>query len=132
MPGKKSYKPLTQQQIQILQNQNCTAQDWSKVLVSDDFDTSCVKNTNFFGQVKLANLSGAVKTLHGLEKPCGIYNATLSDCSVAENTRITNVAVHIANYDIAENVCIENIATMQTNPGSVSYTHLTLPTTPYV
>lgn len=118
MPGEKSYKSLTQQQIQTLENQNCTACDWSKVIVSDDFDTTCIKNANFFGQAKLANLSGTIKTLHGLEKPSGIYNATLSDCSVAENTRIANVAVHIANYDIAENVCIENIATMQTNPGS--------------
>jgi hypothetical protein len=118
MSGEKSYKPITEQQIQILQNFNCTADDWSKVLVSDDFDTSCIKSTQFFGQVKLANLSGTIKTLHGLQKPCGIYNAALSDCSVAENTRIADIAVHIANYDIAQNVCIENIATMQTNPGA--------------
>jgi len=104
--------------MQALQSRGCTAQDWSKVLVSEDFDPACVKNTNFFGQVKLANLSGSIKTLQGLEKPCGIYNASISNCSVAENTRIANVALQIADYDIAENVCIENVANMQTNPGA--------------
>jgi hypothetical protein len=118
MPGEKSYKPLNKQQIQALESQNCTACDWSKVLVSHDFETSCVKNANFLGQVKLTNLSGNIKTLHAIEKPCGIYNATLSNCSIADNTRIANVTVHIADYDIAENVCIENVAVMQTNPGA--------------
>ena len=118
MLDEKLYKPITQPQIQILENQSCTAQDWSKVLASNDFDPYCVKNTNFLGNIQLANLSGTVKTPHRLEKPCGIYNASLSNCTVAEKTRIANVAVHIANYDIAENVCIENISVMQANPGS--------------
>lgn len=118
MPAEKSYKPLNKQQIQALETQSCTACDWSKVLVANDFDPSCVKNTNFLGKIRLANLSGNIKTLHAIEKPCGIYNATLSNCSIADNTRIANVAVHIADYDIAENVCIENVAVMQTNPSA--------------
>ena len=96
---------LTDKQIETLKAQGCSAQDWGKVLVADDFDVLRIKDVHFLGQIKVGSL-------------CSIYNATIVNCTIGDNSRIANIGVHIANYDIAENVCIENVATMQTNAGA--------------
>jgi hypothetical protein len=118
MKNKKSYRPLTQEQIKILQNQGCSAENWALVKVAERFDPSCVVNTHLLGGVKIGRLAGKVKSVRGLEKPCGIYNATIANCTIGDHTRIANIGVHIANYEIAEGVCVENVDTMQTNRGA--------------
>ncbi|GAG29829.1 unnamed protein product, partial [marine sediment metagenome] len=92
--------------------------DWNQVFVADGFEASCIRNAHLLGRVEIGNLTGRVKTVRGLEKPCGIDNATIVNCTIGDHTRIANIGVHIANYDIADGVCIENVATMQTNPGT--------------
>ncbi|NQV31664.1 MAG: DUF4954 family protein [Phycisphaeraceae bacterium] len=111
-------KALTQAQIDTLQLQGCTARDWAQVTVTDTLDTTCIKNVDFSGQVQIGNLSGTIKTPQGLTKPCGIYNAALANCTVADGCRIANVGVHIANYNIEAGACIEHVGLMQTNPGA--------------
>jgi len=114
----KNHRPLTAEQIKTLQQQFCTAEDWGKIKVADGFDARRVRNTAFLGPVFIGSLSGSVKTAQGLEKSAGIYNSTISNCSIADNVRISNVSVHIASYDIGPGVCIEDVATMQTNPAA--------------
>jgi hypothetical protein len=116
MTDRKTYQSLTQNQIKTLEANGCTAEDWNRILVADGFDPSFVRNTELLGQVRIGNLTGKVKSVHGLEKPCGIYNAIVADCTIGDHTRIANIGVHIAGYDIADKVCIENVATMQTGP----------------
>jgi hypothetical protein len=112
------YKPVSKEQIESLTSRGCTAENWGTVKVADGFDALSIMGTHFIGDVKLGNLSGAINSIGGLEKPCGIYNATIANCCVGDKVRIANVAVHIANYNIADNVCIENVAVMQTNSGA--------------
>jgi len=118
MTRKKSYNAITQDQIDILLSRGCTAEDWDSVKVSGKFNPSCVKNSSFSGQVNIGDLSGTIKSFHGIEKSCGIYNAAIIDCTIGDNCRIANVSVHIANYDIADGVCIEDVSTIQTNPAA--------------
>ena len=118
MSKEKSHQNLTQEQIETLQSQGCTAGDWGKVLVADNFETSRIKNAYFSGQVKIGKIDGEVADIRGSKKPCGIYNAAVSNCNIGDNVRIAGIGVWLANYDIADDVCIENVATMQTNPGA--------------
>lgn len=118
MTNQKSYQELTEGQIKALISQGCTAEDFKGVKVADGFDVSCIVNTRFSGEVKIGNLAGEIESAGGIKKPCGIYNATIINCTVGDNSRIANVAGHIANYDIADNVCVENTGIMQTNPGA--------------
>jgi len=112
------YKNLTAEQIKQLQQQGCCAQDWYQVKVADGFDTARVGNACFSGQVNIGSQKGTVKSAGGIEKPSGIYNAMIINCTIGDDVRIANVGVHIANYDIESNVCIENVATMQINAGA--------------
>ena len=118
MANDTKYKSLTDEQIKTLVSQGCCCADWSGVRVSGQFDPAFVVNAAFVGQVRLGSITKNVSTASGIDKTGGVYNAMLCDCTVGDNTLIANVGVHIANYDIAENVAIENVATMQTNPGA--------------
>ncbi len=118
MSQQNTYRELTEEQIKILQNQGCSAQDWSLVKVADGFNPTRVRGTQFFGRVHIGRFTGNVKFAGGLEKPSGIYNATIADCSIGNDARISNIGVHIANYDIGSGACIENVGTMATHPGA--------------
>ena len=114
----KVYRKLTAREREVLRMQGCSAEDWQHVEVTDDFDPAYVRSARFLGSVRLGRFSGNVSTIGGLERSSGIYNAVLCDCTVGDDTRIANIGLHIANYDIGQGVCIENVATIQTNPGA--------------
>jgi hypothetical protein len=107
-----------QEQIKVLEGQGCSAEDWSKVKVADGFNPARVRNVQFLGRVHIGWLTGNISFAGGLEKPSGIYSATIIDCKVGNDVRISNVGVHIANYDIRSGACIENVGTMVTRPGA--------------
>jgi len=117
MGNGQAYQALTEAQIGTLEAQGCTAPDWSQVRVDPAFDPAQVRDVQFSGHVQIGDLSGSIETV-GLAKPGGLYHAILANCTVGAGCRIANVGVHIANYDIEDGVCIENIGVMQTNPGA--------------
>lgn len=118
MNDNETFRTLTTREIELLRMQGCFAEDWATIEVADGFDPACVRNSHFSGVVRLGRFAGTVRLPNGFEKPSGIYDAVISNCTVGDDTRISNIGVHIANYDIGERVCIENVATMQTNPGA--------------
>ncbi len=118
MPEEKTYQVISSEQIKALEAQGCCGEDWKQVEVADGFISERIKNTCFMGQVRIGGLGGTAESVHGIQKPCGIYNATILNCNIGDGVRIANIGVHIANYDIAEGVCIEDVGTIQTNAGA--------------
>ena len=118
MMKKNDFRQLQPEEIKTLEQNRCTCSDWSAVKVAEGFGPASILNSHFMGNVTIGEISGSIESLGGIEKPCGIYNATIIDCCIGNNARISNVGVHIANYDIEDGVCIEDIGTMQTNPGA--------------
>ncbi len=112
------YHVLTDREVELLRMQGCSAEDWTKIEAAEGFDPTHVRSARLLGSVRLGRFDGHVRAVEGVERPSGLYNVVLSNCTVGDNTRISNIGLHIANYDIADNVCIENVATMQTNPGA--------------
>lgn len=113
-----SYRNLTQDEIQALAGQGCTADDWAAVRVAQPFDVSRVRNAHFSGKVEIGPVDGFVTTEVGLKKPAGIYNAYVANCTIGRHTRIANIGVHVAHYDIGDGVCIEGVGSMHTRPGA--------------
>lgn len=64
-------RQLTQTEIQSLENQRCWAEDWTKIIVADDFSAKQVRNTNFYGNIQIgSNVTITdVKILKGSCKP---------------------------------------------------------------
>jgi hypothetical protein len=118
MSQQNTYRELTEEQIKILQNQGCSAQDWSLVKVADGFNPARIRNVQFLSRIRIGRFTDSIKLAGGLEKPSGIYNATIANCTIGNDARISNIGVHIANYDIGSGACIENVGTMATRPGA--------------
>ena len=118
MTQQREYRVLTDDEISILTDQGCSALDWSNVRVAAGFNAVRLRNTHFSGDVLIGAMRGSVKSAQGIKKTTGVYNAVIADCTIGDDTRIANIGVHLANYDIGDNVCIENVGTMQTDPGA--------------
>lgn len=105
---------LTPFEIQTLQSNSCTAEDWSLIKVSDSFDPSRVTNTAFFGTISLGGNKGSIEISEGFMKPCGIHNATLRNVMIGDDCLIENVRGYINNYYISDNCLISNVYVIET------------------
>jgi carbonic anhydrase/acetyltransferase-like protein (isoleucine patch superfamily) len=106
-----ALRNLTQGEIDTLQRNGSTAENWERVRVSKEFDANRVWNTQFIGDVSIGKNSGKV-TVDGLERPCGIRSATIANCTIGNNVFIANVGSFIGNYDIEDDVVIEDVSVM--------------------
>jgi len=102
-----TLRKLTASEIDILKRQGCTARDWNNISVNDAFPTENIKNVDFFGNIEIGNLTGSKKIPVGIEKDCGIFNSQVANCKIGDDCLISNVQ-NLANYDILDNVIIEN------------------------
>lgn len=108
------YRNLTDQEIAQLEQQMCTCDEWSNVFVASDFDTKTIYNTHFTGVIQIASQSKRIKLFGGIKRRAGIYNSTLHNCSIGENCYINYVKNHISNYNIGNNVIINNVQIIAT------------------
>ncbi|MEK6247455.1 MAG: DUF4954 family protein, partial [Planctomycetales bacterium] len=111
------YRKLTDDERNALLAAGCTASNWDDVQVEDGFDPTRVVRATFSGTVRIGKQTGSVD-VEGIDKPTGIYDATIVDCDIGRNARIANVRVHIANYVIGDNALIEDVGKMVTKPGA--------------
>ena len=110
MAQDKLYQALTDDQIAVLTNQGCTAEDWALLRVAEGFDPSRIKNTHFSGSISIGRLDKKVTLFGGIERDTGIYNATCHNCRIGDNVFINNVENYIANYHIEDDVIIDHVA----------------------
>ncbi len=108
---------VSQSQIERLTAQGCTAQDWSTVVLDATTDLSRIQRTHFLGTVRVGSTAGDA-TVDGVSLPCGIYDATLADCTVGANVRIARIGSAIARYDIGAGAVIQDVAAMTAEAGA--------------
>ncbi len=106
---KKVYRKLTREEIDLLEQRGCTAENWQQVEVSDPFIPERLREVSFGGKVWLGSNDGSLSEGGLRERPCGISRAALYDCRVGDSVLIANVGRYIANYDIEAGVVIENV-----------------------
>ncbi len=100
---------LTPAEVRLLENQGCSAADWSTVEVADGIDLRYVRNARFSGSVKLGLFQKSFTMPGGVEKHSGINMATLHNVEVGDNCCIENIKNYIANYRIGADTFIENV-----------------------
>ena len=103
------YRNLTDEEVLQLKNQGCRSTDWSQILVSPNFVVENICNVNFSGINILGTNSGTIEFEGGITRNCGIYNATIHNCTIGDQVYINQVSNYLANYDIQDHVIIENI-----------------------
>jgi len=102
------YRNLTEKEINILIENRCNCDNWKTILVKEEFGPTNIINVNFEGNVKIGIFSKIITNHNNVKKHSGIYNSSISNCSLSDNVHISNVAA-LANYSIDENTIIENV-----------------------
>ena len=114
----RNYRLLTDHEINKLEEQGCTAEDWTAIKVADDFMTTYVHNVAFYGDITLGVFEKNVEVSQDFLKHSGIRNATLRNVSIGDNCLIENIGTYINNYSIGDECYITNVNTMETTEGA--------------
>ena len=109
----KQYRPLREAEIQMLKDQGCTVFDWKQVEVAEGFNPSYIHNVHFAGTVRLGSFDKPFIQEKGISLPVGLYDVSLQDVTIGDNVRISHVRGILANYEIADNVWIEDVGCLQ-------------------
>lgn len=105
----RTYRALTNDEIQELKKQSCLADDWNHVFVTSDFTTDYVHHTRFSGTVRLGAFKDEFMLSGGIKKHSGLRHVTLHNVTMGDNCCIENIQNYIANYEIGDNAFIENV-----------------------
>lgn len=114
-----TYRPLTEYEIQIFENNNCWAEDWARVeVVEEGFQPKFFHRVMFYGDIRLGRFEKNVEVTKDFVKHSGINDATLRNVSVGNNCLIEKVGNYINNYTIGDDCIITNISVMETTEGA--------------
>ena len=103
------FRKLTQDEIAALKTQMCSAADWNRVEVSEEFTPDHIRYVRFSGDIRLGSFKKEFSLAGGMVKHSGIYYATLHNVTVGDDCCIENVKNYIANYRIGSGTFIENV-----------------------
>lgn len=103
------YRNLTGSEITTLESRGCSCSDWSRIEVAEPFNPARYRNVCFIGDNRLG-AAEAVKTyIAGIPRETGIYDATLSNCTVGRDVYIHDVTGGLVNVEIEDDVRIESV-----------------------
>ena len=114
----RDYRQLTQEEIDVLERNNCWAENWESVKVADDFSPYGFHRVMFYGDIRLGVFDLQVEVTKGFTKHSGINDATLRNVTIGDNCLIEKIGNFINNYTIGDNCYISNVSTMETTEGA--------------
>ncbi|MBN1158086.1 MAG: DUF4954 family protein [Bacteroidales bacterium] len=110
---KTGWRNLSSDEVERLVKNNNTAEDWDSILVTDPFDTNQIKNTNFYGLIRIGCVRNVIIQHHDLRVPAGITNSLIISCDIGNDVAI-HEAHYLAHYIIGDRCIIFNIDEMHT------------------
>lgn len=105
---------LTDREISTLEEQGCTAEEWSEIIVDDDFSTDSIRNVMFYGHIEIGSLNSTITVEDGFIRRCIIRNATLNNVTIGDGCLIENIRGYISNYSIGEKCYISDVGIITT------------------
>lgn len=107
------YRHLTAKEIQTLVRNDNSADDWTHLLVANEFDAKLVKRCSFFGKIRIGKLQPLFHEFNNLRMPVGLYNSTIISCDIGDNVVIDQVSF-MSHYIIGNDVMLVNIKELST------------------
>ncbi|MDR1212155.1 MAG: DUF4954 family protein [Spirochaetaceae bacterium] len=89
------------------------APDWNDFLVADPFDPRLIRNSVFYGLVRLGPLEHTVIQRHDFALPSGIRNSMIISSDIGANCAIYDCS-YLSHYIIGDRVILSGIDEMQT------------------
>lgn len=106
--SKKNYRQLTPSEIKLLEKNDNSSDDWSRVLVTDVFDVSLIKRCSFFGLIRIGKLEPFYHEFNDLRMPVGLYNSTIISCDFGDHVVVDNVSF-MSHYIVGDEAMLVNI-----------------------
>ncbi|MDE7074336.1 MAG: DUF4954 family protein, partial [Odoribacter sp.] len=106
-------RKLTNEEVAKLTHQGCTAEDWRKIEVSEDFVTEGIADVHFSGHIRLGRFTREHEMPWGMRCHSGIRHVRMHECSIGDNVLMENIK-YVANYDIEEGCVVEDIYALVT------------------
>lgn len=112
------FRPLTDEEIAVLEKNGNRSEDWERVLVDQNFDPNTVHRSMFMGDVRLPTFYGTLMLPGSVSFPTGIYDSTIHNC-IVENALVYKVAM-LSNILVRRGAIIQNVGSMVSS-GKLSY-----------
>lgn len=107
------WRHLRADELETLVKNHNTSSDWDEVLVTNEFDPRQIRNTEFFGLVRIGRVRDAVVEHHDLKLPVGITNSLVISCDIGDDVAIHNVR-YLAYYLVGDQSILFNINEINT------------------
>ena len=87
----RDYRHLYQEEINVLENNSCWAENWDNVMVDEAFTPYGFHRVIFYGNIRLGKFENQVEVTKGFTKHAGINDATLRNVTVGDNCLIEKI-----------------------------------------
>lgn len=108
------HRSLTSVEINIMERNGCSCDDWTRVKVKEGFDPGRCQKAVFSGDVKLGTFNNSRTDPSGVALKSGIFNSHVHNCEIGSDVHISNIGDYIANYRIEDDVVIKNCGKINT------------------
>ena len=109
----KAWRSLTPDEAEALLQNGNFCPNWNDFLVSDPFDPALIRNSNFYGLVRIGKLNKTLLKYHDFCLPPGIRGSTIISCDIGDNVAVQDCA-YISHYIIGDGCMLFCINEMQT------------------
>ncbi|MBN1143716.1 MAG: DUF4954 family protein [Bacteroidales bacterium] len=110
---KSGWRHLRSDEVERLVKNDNTSDSWENILVTDEFDTNQIKNSRFFGLVRIGRVRNVFLQHHDLKVPTGITNSLVISCDIGDDVAIHEVH-YLSYYIIGERTILFNVQEMNT------------------
>jgi len=111
-PDKKPWRALNPAEIEVLTANGNYCADWNRFLVVDPFEPGLIRNSYFYGLVRIGAMRDTLLKHHDFCVPSGIRNSTIISCDIGDETAIQDCA-YISHYIIGDGCILSRIDEMQ-------------------
>ncbi|MDD5459199.1 MAG: DUF4954 family protein [Phycisphaerae bacterium] len=105
------HRHLRRGEVKLLIKNGNACDNWDNILVTDEFDPGQIKNTEFFGFVRIGRMRRVVLEHHDLQIPAGISDSRIIACDIGDDVAIHNVR-YLAHYIIGDRCILLDIDEM--------------------
>jgi len=109
----RDWRTLKPEEIDILKNNRNNCSNWGNFFVRDPFDPSLIRDSSFYGLVRIGSLCQVLLKHNDFCVPAGIRNSTIISCDIGNDTAVQNCA-YISHYIIGDNVILSEVNELQT------------------
>ncbi|MBD3314782.1 MAG: DUF4954 family protein [Chitinivibrionales bacterium] len=107
----KKWRFLLPHEIRALTANGNACEDWDKVLVSNEFDPSRIRNNSFSGLVRVGRITQSMIEYNDSRRHVGITNSRIVSCDIGDDCAVHDVH-YLAHYLVGNRTLITDVDDM--------------------